>query len=65
MIESIGYTGDGQVWVRMVLEVNGQGMTGTLMLKPAFARDISQKLIEAAEKAETAVPDVRNSANTH
>jgi hypothetical protein len=65
MIESIGYTGDGQVWLRMVLDINGQGMTGTLMLKSPFAREVAKKLIEAAEKAEMVAPDVRNSANTH
>lgn len=65
MIETIGYTNDGQVWVRMILNVNGEPMTGTLMLKPEFARQVAGNLIESADKAEASNEDVRNSANTH
>lgn len=64
MIESIGYTSDGQVWVRMILDVNGEKMTGTLMLKPSFAQEIAAKLTEAAGKAEV-VHHVGNSANVN
>ena len=52
MIESIGYTDDGQVWVRLALELNGQRMGGTLMLKPEFAREVSAKLADACIQAE-------------
>ena len=63
MIESIGYTSDGQVWIRMVLNVNGEQMTGTLMLKPELARAISQNLSDAATGAEKGIGNVGNSAN--
>jgi hypothetical protein len=64
MIESIGYTSDGQVWIRMVLDVNGEKMTGTLMMKAAFAREIAGKLVEAASKAEV-TNHVGNSADVN
>lgn len=52
MIESIGYTDDGQVWIRLMLEVNGQSMAGTLMLKPEFARQVATKLNEASDQVD-------------
>ena len=52
MIESIGYTENGEVWVRLVLEINGQKGHGTLILKPEFAKQVSENLLSAAQKAE-------------
>lgn len=67
MIESIGYTDDGQVWVRLIMEINGERMGGTLMLKPAFARDVSRSLANASDQAEKAigVNDERNGTDPH
>lgn len=63
MIETVGYTNDGQVWVRMILNVNGEQMTGTLMLKPEFARQVAKHLVDSADKAEGSIEDVRDSTN--
>ena len=63
MIQSIGYTEDGIVWMQMGLEVNQETHTGTLMLTPEMARQVSIKLTDAADLAEKT--NVRNSSNTH
>ena len=62
MIEGIGYTTDGQVWIQLVIEVKGEKMSGTLMLQTGFAKVVSQNLLDAAMKAEE-VSNVRNRTN--
>ena len=52
MIESIGYTEDGMVWVNIVFD--NEGKKGTLVLTMAQGRalDVSKALITAATEAE-------------
>lgn len=64
MIESIGYTDDGLVWVRLIMEVNKERQSGVLILTPEMARDVSGKLVQASNGAEEKI-GVRNSSNTH
>lgn len=55
MIESIGYTQDGLVWVRLVMEVNKERQSGILALDPVLARKVSNDLAAAADKADLSV----------
>ena len=55
MIESIGYTQDGLVWVRLVMEVNKERQSGILTLDPVLARKVSTDLATAADKADLSV----------
>jgi len=52
VIESIGYTEDGMVWVNVVFD--NQGQKGTIVLTMAHnrAREVSVALTQAAEEAE-------------
>ena len=60
MIDGIGYTEDGQVWMRLVIEINGQRGNGTLILKPDFAREVAKSLITSADKAAGFIPEKTN-----
>lgn len=55
MIETIGYSDDGSVFIRLVMEINGQKMGGTLILKPDFARNVASSLVDAANLADEKV----------
>lgn len=64
MIDGIGYTKDGEVWIRLRLEINGEQGTCTLMLKTEFARKVAASLLTSADKAAgylTEKTDERNS----
>jgi len=54
MIESVGYTVDGVVWIKLVMEVEGQKSMGVLTMTPQMTREVTKTLLEAADKAETA-----------
>lgn len=51
MIDGIGYTEDGQVWMRLVMDIQGQPFHGMLMLNPVFAKEVAQSLVNASDKA--------------
>lgn len=55
MIESVGYTEDGKVFVNMLMEVRGEKMQAVLMLEEAFAREMAKNLILAADKAKASL----------
>lgn len=63
MISGMGYTNDGLVWMQFNAQINNEPHTGTIMLTPEMARQVSTKLTDAADLAEK--NNVRNSANTH
>jgi hypothetical protein len=52
VIESIGYTEDGFVWMNIVFEREGQKGTIVLTMPPNRVREISKTLITAADGAE-------------
>ena len=52
MIESIGYTEDGFVWINVVFEQNGQRGTLVLTMPPDRVREVSKTLLTAADGAE-------------
>lgn len=64
MIESIGYTNDGMVWMNVVFEHQGQRGNLVVQMTQDRAREISGVLINAANAAEEK-NGVRDSANTH
>lgn len=52
MIESIGYTNDGFVWMRIMFEINGDKNSMIVTMNQEKAREISQMLIVASDEAE-------------
>ena len=71
MIEGLGYTEDGKVWMAFAIIVNEQRGRAVLNLTPEEAKRAAENLIEAAEKAQKFLPieveakNVRNSKHTH
>lgn len=65
MIESVGYTDDGMVFVILGMSINGEKLTGNLMMTPEAAVSLSKDLVTAAEKVEKkrTPNNVKNSAN--
>lgn len=64
MIESIGYTDNGLVWVSMLVDWEGHHGKIVATFTPDQAVDIAGKFIKASDGArETA--NVRDSSNTH
>lgn len=55
MIESMGYTKDGIVWLKFLMDINGTESSGILSITPDYARSLSKSLIEAADKADASV----------
>ena len=53
MINAVGYTDDGEVWIQIVIAIDNQTMTGTLTMKPEQAKAIAADLNTACEKADT------------
>lgn len=51
MIESVGYTQDGLVWIRILMDIRGEKMTGVLTLKPDVVGSLADSLKKAAEGA--------------
>lgn len=64
MIESIGYTNDGMVWMNVAVEHQGQRGTMVVTMTQDQAREISHDLITAADEAGEK-NRVRDSSNTH
>ena len=52
MIESIGYTDDGFVWVNILFNRTGENESMLLTMTQAKAREISKMLIVASDEAE-------------
>ena len=52
MIESIGYTDDGFVWVNILFNRTGENESMLLTMTQGKAREISKMLIVAADEAE-------------
>ena len=52
MIDAVGYTEDRQVFVRMLLTVNDEPMSGMLTMKPEAARKFAHDLVDAADQLE-------------
>ena len=55
MIESVGYTVDGVVWMKLIMDIDGKKSVGVLTMTPEFTRDVTTKLIDAANKAEASL----------
>ena len=53
MIESVGYTVDGVVWLKVTIQVEGQTSMGVLTMTPQMTREVTKTLLEAADKAES------------
>jgi len=53
VIQSVGFTTDGQVFINLVFEMppNGQKTGATLTMERDFARKVAADMVEAAEKA--------------
>lgn len=47
MIESVGYTDDGKVWLKMVFEVEKKPMQGVLSIPPEVAQELSDNIAKA------------------
>lgn len=56
MIQSVGYTNDGQVFINLLFEMppNGEKTGATLTMERDFARKVAADMVEAAGKAESA-----------
>ena len=52
MIQSVGYTDDGRVFVNIRIDQEDNHGTIVLTVTPEFAKRVSKNLIEAAEEAE-------------
>jgi len=52
VIESIGYTDDGFVWVRIMFEVHGEKNSMIITMSQDKAKEISEMFILAASEAE-------------
>ena len=55
MIQGVGYTQDGMVWINLLMEINGQKLTGTLTMEEGFSRQVAGDIVTAADKAREAV----------
>ncbi len=55
MIDSMGYTADGTVWMKLLVDINGTQSVGIVQITPEYARNLSQSLVEAANGAEASV----------
>lgn len=64
MIENIGYTHDGMVFMSLKIEHEGQHGTFVMTMTPQMAKNASEVLNQAAQEAEEKY-GVRNSSNTH
>jgi hypothetical protein len=64
VIESIGYTDDGIVWMKILFEHEKQQGSMVIGLSQDKAKEISKILLSAATEAGEKC-SVRNSANTH
>ena len=51
MIESIGYTDDGFVWMRILFEINGEQNCMIVTVTQDKAKEISDMLVLAVEEA--------------
>ncbi len=51
MIESVGYTEDGLVWMRFAMQINGEKSSGVLQMYPDEARNLSDSIVEACDEA--------------
>lgn len=62
MIDSVGYTDDGKVWLRILSTINNEPMAGVLTVTPDNARKIADSLMTAADTAGSLL-NVGNGAN--
>ena len=53
MIDTVGYTEDGNVWLTFSASFEGKNVKATMTLDPQNALNASKSLVEAAEKALT------------
>ena len=70
MINEIGCTNDGGVWVSLIAEINGQQQTAIIPMTTEKAKEVYDKLGEAIEMGATwkktgVKPNVGNSANSN
>jgi len=56
MIEGMGYTEDGKVWMAFGIMVNNQKGRATMILTPEEAEIAAKNLNEAADKARNYLP---------
>ena len=65
MIESVGYTDDGEVWLTFSANMEGRMVKATMTIEPDNAVGASKSLFIAAEKAQQKRgPNVGTSTNT-
>ena len=64
MIQSVGYTDEGSVFTKMVLEINEQPTLVTMHMTQNNAKKFAGDLLDAADKAQGAKNDERDSQNT-
>ena len=55
MIESIGYTDDGFVWMKILFEINGDKNCMIITVTQDKAREISDMLVLASDEAKRKV----------
>ena len=55
MIESIGYTDDGFVWMRILFDINGDQNCMIITVTQDKAREISNMLVLASDEAKRKV----------
>ena len=55
MIESIGYTDDGFVWMRILFDINGEQNCMIITVTQDKAREISDMLVLASDEAKRKV----------
>jgi len=51
MIESVGYTDDGLVWMNVKFDYQGQKATLNISMGQEHAREIAESLVKAANEA--------------
>ena len=61
LIECVGITWDGKVFVRMSTDIAGEKMTGMLELDPPAAEKFAGDLIDAAKQAVKGIVYEQNS----
>jgi hypothetical protein len=64
VIESIGYTEDGFIWIKVIFEFEKKPASMIVMLSPDKAMEVSKILAAASTEAKEKC-GVRNSTNTH
>lgn len=51
-IREIGYTEEGIVWARLIMEIEGSSYQGVLQMTPEIARQIADNIKTSADMAE-------------